>query len=510
MVEQVKKANYTLVVALCLFASMGGFLFGYDTGTIGGLLNMQNFKEHFGSYSPASGYYFSNVRTGLIVAVVSIGCCIGCLVSGNMADRIGRRGSIIVWTVVYAIGIVIQISASWAWYQIMIGRIIAGGGIGALSTLVPMYQSETCPKQLRGILVSSFQLFITLGILIGYCVVKATEGQASTSAWRIPLGICFIWAGVLGIGMVFMPESPRYLLKQGDQSASTNSLAKIYATSPDDPLIQEEVKEIAEGIEREEAEGTASWGECFTGKPKMFRRLLIGLGVMILQQLTGANFFFYYGNSIFQSVGIDDSYITAIILGAVNFVSTIPALFLVQYFGRRILLIVGAVWMFIWFMVFASMGTFHDSSDANVGRVMIAAACMFILGFATTWAPLAWVIVAETYPIRVRSKAMGIATSGNWMMNFLISFFTPFITSAIGYRYGYVFAACCLFAAFFVFFLVPETKGRSLEEVDELYAAGVPAWRSANWDPQTGPHGKNNGLEFQHKEVVRGDSAATV
>ncbi|KAI9105645.1 general substrate transporter [Phlyctochytrium arcticum] len=435
-------------------------------------------------------------------------CCIGCLAAGT--DRMGRRSSIILWTLIYAIGIVIQISSSTAWYQIMIGRIVAGAGIGALSTLVPMYQSETCPKHLRGVLVSSFQLFITIGILLGYIVVKGTNSRQDSGAWRIPLAICFLWAGVLGFGMLFMPESPRYSLQKNKTADAVKALSKVYAIPPTDPIIENEVREISEGIAREAAEGSASWSECFTGKPKLGLRTTVGTGVMILQQFTGANFFFYYGSSIFASVGLSDSYVTAIILGAVNVIATLPALWLVNVLGRRVLLIAGALWMFIWFMVFASMGTFHDASDKTVGAVMIAAACMFILGFATTWAPLAWVIVSETYPIRVRSKAMGIATATNWMSNFLISFSTPFITATIGYKYGFVFAACLLLAAVFVYALVPETKGRSLEEVDELYAAGVPAWRSPNWVvPATSPLAAGN-KKPESCQVYREDSGATV
>lgn len=138
---------------------------------------MHNFAQNFGSPSPTGSYHFSNTRTGLLVAVVSIGCCLGCLLSPQTADSKGRRPSIILWTLIYTIGIIIEITATRAWYQIMIGRIVAGAGIGALSILVPMYQSEASPKQLRGVLVSSFQLFITLGILIGYGVVKGTEGM---------------------------------------------------------------------------------------------------------------------------------------------------------------------------------------------------------------------------------------------------------------------------------------------------------------------------------------------
>lgn len=187
-----------------------------------------------------------------------------------------------------------------------------------------------------------------------------------------------------------------------------------------------------------------------------------------------------------QATGLSNSYETQIILTVVNFGVTIIGLYIVEHFGRRKSLIGGALWMFVCFMIFATVG--HYKLDRNnpqntpqAGTVLIVFTCFFIVGFATTWGPIVWAIVGELYPARYRATCMGIATASNWTWNFLISFFTPFISSAIDFQYGYVFACCSFAAALIVFFFVCETQGRTLEEVDTMYVQHVKPWKSSSW-----------------------------
>lgn len=190
--------------------------------------------------------------------------------------------------------------------------------------------------------------------------------------------------------------------------------------------------------------------------------------------------------SIFRSTGLNNSYKTQIILGTVNVVMTFPGLFFVERFGRRKCLIAGALWMFVCFMVFASVG--HFALDQRVpektpraGVTMIVFACLFIAAFASTWGPMVWAVVAELYPSRYRAKCMAVSIASNWLWNFLIAFFTPFITSTIDFRYGYLFAGCCLGAAVIVYFFLMESQGRTLEEVDTMYIMGIPPRKSGKY-----------------------------
>ncbi|PYI20573.1 general substrate transporter [Aspergillus japonicus CBS 114.51] len=469
-----------------VFVSMGGFLFGYDTGQISGFLEMPNFLQRYGQQRSDGTYYFTNARSGLIVALLSVGTLIGALVAAPIADRIGRKWSISGWSAMVCVGITVQISSpSGKWYQVAMGRWVAGLGVGALSLLVPMYQAETGPRHIRGSLVSTYQLFITLGIFVANCINFGTEDMDSTASWRIPMGITYLWAIILGVGISMFPETVRYDYRHGKVERATDTIAKMYGIPYNHRRLKEELDEIKQKYEEEMARGKVTWVQLFKG-PRMKYRVAVGVALQALQQLTGANYFFYYGTTIFQGAGISNSYVTQMILGGVNFGTTFLGLYLIENYGRRRSLIAGALWMFVCFMIFASVGHFEldrqdPESTHTAGVVMVVFACLFILGFASTWGPMVWTIIAELYPSEYRARAMSLATASNWLWNFLLAFFTPFITSAIDFRFGYVFAGCLFLAAGLVYLTVIEGRGRTLEEIDTMYVMRVPPWKSSKF-----------------------------
>lgn len=475
-------AKYIVAAILCLLIAFGGFVFGWDTGTISGFVNMPVFIDTFGQINSEGVRYLSKARTGLMVSIFNIGCAIGGITLGKTADIYGRKKGLMITMVVYIVGIVIQIASVKSWVQYFIGRIISGLAVGSISVLAPMFISETSPKAIRGSLVSMYQLMITLGIFLGYCTTYGTfHGYDDSRQWRIPLGLSFAWALLMILGMVFTPESPRFLIEVGRLDEARQSLASVNKQAIDSTFVTQELETLVNAIEYEQAEGNASWGELFTGQPKIFYRLIVGIVLQSLQQLTGNNYFFYYGTTIFQSVGLEDSFETSIVLGVINFASTFLALWVVDRFGRRKTLMGGSAGMLLCLVIFASIGVknlyvdgYGSESRKPVGDAMIFLACFFIFFFATTWGPCVFVVVSETYPLRIRSKGMAIATAANWIWGFLIAFFTPFITDAIHFAYGYVFFGCVVFSLFFVFAFVPETKGLSLEDVDKLYQNYTP------------------------------------
>lgn len=488
---QKSNMEYAGIAFLCLLVAFGGFVFGFDTGTISGFINMPDYTRRFGTLQPDGTHAISTIRTGLIVAMFNVGCAFGCIFLSKSADMYGRRIGIMMAMVIYVVGIIIQISAQYAWYQIMIGRIVAGLAVGTLSVLSPLFIGETSPKQLRGTLVCCFQLNITLGIFLGYCTNYGTKHAYDDSrTWRIPLGLCFAWAIFMVIGMVFMPESPRYLIEKGKIEEGKKSIARANKVLSEDPAVYTELELIQAGIDREMLAGSASWSQLITGKPKIFNRVFTGFMLQSLQQLTGNNYFFYYGTSIFSAIGLSDNFQTAIILGVVNFASTFVGVWAIERFGRRACLLFGSVTCAICFLIYSIVGSvslypngYDQPSDHPSGSALIFITCLFIFFFASTWAGGVYSIISEIYPLRIRSKAMGIASAGNWMWGFLISFFTPLITNKIHFYYGFMFTGCLIFSFFFVYFMVYETKGLTLEEVDELYASGVKPWQSTGWVP---------------------------
>ncbi|KAJ5382400.1 Major facilitator superfamily domain general substrate transporter [Penicillium concentricum] len=477
---------------MCILVSMGGFLFGYDTGQISGFLEMKDFLHRYGEPQSDGTYHFSNVRSGLIVALLSIGTLIGALVAAPIADRLGRKWSISWWSLMVCIGVTVQISSPFGkWYQVAMGRWVAGLGVGAISLLVPMYQAESGPRHIRGSLISTYQLFITLGIFVANCINFGTESRTDTGSWRIPMGITYIWAIILGVGMMFFPESPRYDYRNGKKEKAKSTLAKIYGIPHNHRALHLEFDEIRQKHEEEKRNGKVSWIQLFRA-PTMGYRVAVGVTLQALQQLTGANYFFYYGTTIFNGAGIKNSYVTQMILGGVNFGTTFLGLYLIEHYGRRRSLITGALWMFVCFMIFASVGHFSlDQEDPertkSAGIVMVVFACLFILGFASTWGPMVWTIIAELYPSQYRARAMSLATASNWLWNFLLAFFTPFITGDIDFLFGYVFAGCLFLAAGLVYFAVIEGQGRTLEEIDTMYRMGVKPWHSSKFQFPANP-----------------------
>ncbi|KAF1960553.1 general substrate transporter [Byssothecium circinans] len=474
-----------IAVILGAVASIGGFMFGYESGQISGFLEMTDFIDRFGDNGE-----FSAIRQGTIVGLLAIGTLLGCLGSAPLADIFGRRATISMSAFFYIIGVIIEITSKTVWVQFAMGRFTAGLGIGSLSTVVPMYQSESIPKRIRGATVASYQLLITLGIWTAYMVNFGTSKDYSNSAqWRIPNGLSALWAIILGTAILFLPESPRYAYRKGRIDEARSNMARLNGVEPNSPLIDSEINEIQEKLEAENAGGSHAWYEAFTG-PRMFYRVVLGMVLQAGQQLTGANYFFYFGTTIFKATGIENSYVTSIILGTVNVIATFGGIWIASNVGRRKAMMGGAAWMGACLFIYSFVGHFqldHDvpQSTPQAGTIMIVFTCLFIAAFATTWGPLVWAIVGELYPARYRATCMAVATAANWLFNFLISFFSTLITNKIDYYYGLVFGGCCFALFIIVYFFMIESQGRSLEEIDTMYMLHINPITSAKWDPSS-------------------------
>lgn len=216
---------------------------------------MPDFLQRFGQRHDNGEYYFSNVRSGLIVAMLSIGTLIGALIAAPIADKIGRRYSLSLASAILSVGLIVQISADTHWYQVMMGRWVAGLGVGACSLLTPMYQAETGPKHIRGALISTYQLFITIGIFLAACINYGTyeHQRANSGSWRISIGLGFIFCAVLGVGILFMPETPRYVYRRGDKELARQTMMKVYGAPSNHYTIEVEMEEIESKLRAESA-----------------------------------------------------------------------------------------------------------------------------------------------------------------------------------------------------------------------------------------------------------------
>ena len=291
-------------------------------GQISGFLAMQNLLQRFGEPQPDGSYAFSNVRSGLIVGLVShfpiasrdAQHCHQSAVYWDLGWSPRRRShrrphwpkySMIVWSIIFSIGVIIQMAANTVWQQVAVGRLIAGAGVGALSIMVPMYTSETGPRQVRGALVSTYQLFITAGIFTADAINYGTEARPNSGSWRIPMGVGFIWPLILGIGILFFPESPRYAYRKGRAGEARRTMAQFYGVHESHGEVKREMAEIKAKYDLEVSLGKRPWIELITGQ-RMAYRTMLGIVLQALQQLTGANFCWIKDSSHLTASGMDN------------------------------------------------------------------------------------------------------------------------------------------------------------------------------------------------------------
>lgn len=472
------------VIMMCVFVASGGFLFGYDIGTISGIIVMNKFVEDFGTPGPdGKTLVVDATNQSLIVSMLSLGTFIGALFSGMFADIFGRKFGIIWSCLVFCVGVAIQ-TGSTSVPVLIFGRVVAGSGVGLLSMLVPLYQSEASPKKIRGTLVGCYQLAITIGIVVAFAVNVGTQDFTTSAAYRIPIGIQLIWGFLLGFGMLLLPDSPRGLLREGKIEEAEKALGRMRSADPKSAEVQEEIGEIQAGLEFESHLGGATYSEMFKGT--MIRRTMIGIIIQAFQQLTGVNFIFYYGPTFFKSAGIQNPLTIQVVTGIVNVVSTLPGLYLVERIGRRALLLSGAIIMCTAQFIVGIVGVAAPGS-AGSSTSLIVFTCIFIFAFAYSWGPGAWIVIGEIFPLRLRGKGMSIATASNWLFNFILGFVTPYLVAEneanLKTNVGFIWGGFILLALVWVFFSVPETKGLSLEEIDELFEAKIPARKSVGWTP---------------------------
>lgn len=456
-------------------------------------------------------------KKSLIVSILSAGTFIGALVAGEIADRLGRRMTIITGCVIYIIGVIVQMFAAEGLAAIVVGRVVAGLGVGFVSAIIILYMSEIAPRKVRGAIVAGYQFCVTIGLMLASIVARYTKDRTDSGSYRIVIGLQFVFGLILGGGLFFLPDSPRFYVMKGNIPAARGVLSRLRGQPETDPLIEDELAEIIANHEYEVSmmPSTTFWGKwfaCFTGSvfdsTSNLRRTILGTSLQMMQQWTGVNFIFYYSTTFLSSTGaIEDPFLMSMIFTIVNVGSTPLSFWTVERFGRRALLIIGAGGMLICQFIVAIVGVtvgfnkleknpdgsiFEDvngnprAENIQAVNAQIAFIAIFIFFFASTWGPGAWVLIGEIFPIPIRSKGVALSTASNWLWNTIIAVITPYMTDSdkgnLRSSVFFVWGGLCSAAFVYAIFIVPETKGLSLEEVDQMFAQTTPL-KSASWKP---------------------------
>ncbi|KAL4895133.1 general substrate transporter [Aspergillus ambiguus] len=476
---------------IALFASLGGLVYGYNQGMFAQILTMPSFIAATNGYAAKP-----STAQGMLTAILELGAWLGTLLNGYLADATGRRVTVVIAVFVFCIGVIVQACTENKDY-VFAGRFVTGLGVGNLSMIVPLYNAELAPPEIRGSLVAVQQLAITFGIMVSFWIGYGTNfiggtGQSqSIAAWEIPVCIQILPALILAAGMLlFMPQSPRHLMNCGREEECLQTLARLREASVDDILVRIEFLEIKalRTFEVETAKkkypqyqdgsfksnfmiGVHDYLSLITDK-SLFKRTTVACLIMVFQQWNGIN-----APQIFEDLHLGStttSLLATGVAGIFEFVFTIPAVIWVDNIGRKKILIAGGIGMAAChFIVAGIIGSYQHTFDTHKGAgwAAVVFVWIFIINFAYAWGPVAWIVVSEVFPLSMRAKGVSIGGSSNWLNNFAVGLATsPFIAAS---NFGtFIFFGCVTtIGVLYVWFLVPETKGRTLEEMDELFGS---------------------------------------
>ncbi|KAF9269357.1 general substrate transporter [Marasmius fiardii PR-910] len=467
------------------FACIGGGLFGLDISSMSGVLTNPYYLKQFG--------YPGDSAQGAIVASMPAGSLGGALLVGYLGDKLGRKKSIMIAAIVWIIGSILQCAAVNRG-MLVAGRVISGISVGISSSIVPVYQSEVTAPAIRGRLVSLQQWSITWGILIQYFIQFGCSDINGVASFRIPWGLQMIPAIFLFFGMFFFPESPRWLMDHDREEEALQILADLHGRGDkNNELVRLEFEEIRQQVIFEREEGAKSYLDLLKGNNP--RRVMLGMSLQMWSQLTGMNVMMYYITYVFRGVGLIGrraGLIAASVQYVLNVVMTVPAIIYIDKWGRRPMLLGGLTAMgFFLFLVGGLQGRLgqwetdggervwvirgHDSATKGI----IVLSYFFVCSFAVTMGPVSWTYPAEIFSLKVRSKAVSMATATNWIFNFALAWATPPGFANIAYKTYFVFGTFNFAGLIHVFFMFPETVGRSLEEVEEIFKQGhvFTAWK---------------------------------
>lgn len=447
--------NYILFIALS--AALGGLLFGYDTAVISGAIG--NLTEYF---------HLTPVETGWAISSALVGCLIGAFFSDYLSNRLGRRATMLITAILFILNS-IGTALPNSFTMFVLFRIVGGIGVGIASMVVPMYIAEIAPPKRRGALVGNYQLAIVIGIVVVYFVnyFIALQGDAHWNlniGWRWMFGSEIIPSILFLIFIFLIPESPRWLFQKGETAKAITVLEKLNA--PEDAVLVQ--TEIESSLHQEDKN---QWKHLVN--PIVKKALFVGIGLSILQQLTGINAILYYAPEIFKSLGssTDVSLLETSILGVVNLIFTLLAIKWVDKMGRKPLLYIGSIGMTI---ALAAVGLFiyYDA----VGNWVLPFLLLFMASFSISWGPIVWVLLSEIFPNKIRSLALAISVFIQWVANFVVTQVFPSLVENQWLKDNfngafpfYLFSVICLFSLFFVWKKVPETKNKTLEEMDTLW-----------------------------------------
>lgn len=446
--------KYLWLYIIAIVTSLGGLLSGYDTGVISGALLFIN-----------ESWNLSDSLQGMLVSSVLIGAVIGAATNGILADIFGRKKIIIMTALIFIFG---SIACAFApnIIVLIISRLCVGFAVGIVNFVVPLYLSEISPKQMRGTLVSLYQWAITAGILFSYFINAVFAKSVYNWRWMLFAGV--VPGVILFIGMLFMKDTPRWLVSKNRYDEAKEVFKKLEPNKNADEAVKEVEQTIKSGENKDGKFVFEKW---------MIMPFVVGIGIMFAQICTGINTIIYYAPTIFKSAGFDSN-ITAIYatagIGIINFLMTIVAIYFTDRLGRKPLLYFGLTGVMLSLFAIGCSFQFADALGDNQKWVAVGSLVTYIICFAVSLGPVGWILISEVFPLKIRGISMSICTVSNFAFNFFVVASFPVLLNRIGGAYTFwIFGIISILCLVFVYFFVPETKGISLETIENNWINGI-------------------------------------
>jgi len=452
----VRSAN-SKVLLIAVIAATGGLLFGFDTGVISGALPF--LKEY---------WQLSDKQIEWVTTTVLLGAVLGALTSGKLSDFLGRKKMIIVNAIIFSIG-ALGCALAGNIDVLIVMRVVVGIAIGITSYVAPMYIAEISPTRRRGALVTLNQLMITIGILVSYVADFIFSNDANLQSWRWMFAIGFVPALILLIGMFFLPESPRWLIGKNRLEEGKKILAQV----EDPDLVEKTFLDLKEDVA---IAATHKMHATEILKPWLRPALIITVGIFFFQQFSGVNTIIYYSPMIFKMAGIvsnTTSIIPSVIIGGVNVLACLLSVFLLDRVGRRKLYLIGISGMIPSLALLGLCFYFKDALGASLPLFSVLSIVCYIIFIAISLAPLGWLLISEVFPLEVRGVGMSIGSLSHWSFNAIISFTFLSLIHSIGIAATFwSYSIICIAGLVWGYYYIPETKGKSLEEIEKFWRKG--------------------------------------
>ncbi|PSK54137.1 hypothetical protein B9Z65_7943 [Elsinoe australis] len=472
------KLKYPYIWLFCGFAALGACLYGYDGVYFNGVSTLDVFVEHFGQRDATGQYVLSPSQLSVMTSMINVGELVGSLVAAPLNDKLGRKGVFMVGTIAIIIGVVLQLVTTSSRDLVTAGRAILGFGVGNFSATSPLYMGEIAPISMRSPLLMCWQLTLSVSQIIAAAINRGMVNIDSSFAPRFPIGFQLLFPALILLGIYWVPESPRWLLRSGNTTAATSALRRLHYEDPTYDAASD-ISTMQSDIDAEKSlEAESGWLQLITD-PIERRKVIHSAGALVAQQINGIQWFYYFGTVFSRAIGLSDPFLMTLIVFIIQVFVVLAAVLCANRLPRRPLLMITTAIMTVSIFAVGCLGIPGGEPSSTIGKVIISFVVIEIVAFNFAWGPLGWTIASEMAVGRNRNKIYAVAVACFWVTVWVTVFTLPYLyyEAGLGPKTGFVYTALCLVTWTYVWFCVGEVQGRSMEEINGFFRDGIPARR---------------------------------